>query len=114
MIITVWRVEKVQYLKESSTGNGAKKVGGRWNRPGTPVVYSADSKALAVLELLVQLVGNEAVENRFVIPITFDDSLGRIRAIQFVPSIEQNGFFAPDYRIKEILNERKNRPRQPL
>lgn len=75
MIITAWRVEKVQYLKESSTGNGAKKLGGRWNRPGTSVVYSADSKALAVLELLVQLEENDAVENRFVIPITFDDSL---------------------------------------
>lgn len=76
MIITAWRVEKEEYLKESSSGNGAKKGGGgRWNRTGTPVVYSADSKALAVLEMLIHILDNESVEDRFVIPITFDDSL---------------------------------------
>lgn len=34
-------------------GEGARLYGGRWNSPGMPMVYTAGSMALAVLELLV-------------------------------------------------------------
>jgi RES domain-containing protein len=36
-------------------GEGAKRVGGRWNSPGHAVVYMADSISLAVLENLVHM-----------------------------------------------------------
>ena len=36
-------------------GEGARRVGGRWNSPGRAVVYMADSISLAVLENLVHL-----------------------------------------------------------
>jgi len=36
-------------------GEGAKRVGGRWNSPGHPVVYMAQSISLAVLENLVHM-----------------------------------------------------------
>jgi hypothetical protein len=36
-------------------GEGARRVGGRWNHPGTAVVYTADHAALAVLEVLAHL-----------------------------------------------------------
>lgn len=34
------------------TGEGARRAGGRWNFTGTPVVYTAQSGALAILEVL--------------------------------------------------------------
>jgi RES domain-containing protein len=37
------------------TGDGARLFGGRWNRPGRPVVYLAEHPALAALEVRVHL-----------------------------------------------------------
>jgi RES domain-containing protein len=48
---TVYRIARVPYADLS--GEGARLAGGRWNRPGKPAVYSAQSRALAILEALV-------------------------------------------------------------
>lgn len=37
------------------SGEGAFQWGGRWNLPGTRVIYCAESRALAALELLVHV-----------------------------------------------------------
>ena len=44
----VWRLAREVY--PVLDGEGARRWGGRWNSRGTPVVYSAGSPALAVLE----------------------------------------------------------------
>lgn len=41
-------------------GEGARLYGGRWNHPGVAVVYTAESLALAVLELFVHLSPRDA------------------------------------------------------
>jgi RES domain-containing protein len=43
------------------TGEGARLFGGRWNSPGTPMIYTAESLSLAQLELLVHLEAEEAL-----------------------------------------------------
>ena len=55
MRITAWRIVKAKHKKRAFDGEGARIAGGRWNKIGTPMVYTADSLALAALELIVHL-----------------------------------------------------------
>lgn len=43
-------------------GEGARRFGGRWNSPGTPVVYLSEHLSLCVVEMLVHL-GREHLPN---------------------------------------------------
>jgi RES domain-containing protein len=45
-----WRISKVQYPPYD--GTGARIAGARWNSPGRPVIYTADTFAGAILEIL--------------------------------------------------------------
>lgn len=49
----VWRLTRRPFANLS--GEGARRHGGRWTSPGRPVVYTAESPALALLEVLVHL-----------------------------------------------------------
>jgi RES domain-containing protein len=69
--ITAWRVVKARFASTAFSGDGAKREGGRWNSPGVPVVYLAESRALAVLEVLVHLNANEFLKHYRVISATF-------------------------------------------
>ena len=48
----VYRFSHPKYADDIS-GTGAKLVGGRWNLPGTALVYTSASISLALLEVLV-------------------------------------------------------------
>ena len=51
---TVWRITTRRFVDSAFSGEGARLFGGRWNRPGQSVVYTAESRSLALLEMLVQ------------------------------------------------------------
>jgi RES domain-containing protein len=53
--VTVWRLCARQKAEAAFTGNGAYRRGGRWNLPRTRVVYCAESRALAAMEILVHV-----------------------------------------------------------
>ena len=49
-MLVAWRACKRKY--DPYDGTGAELAGGRWNSPGRPVIYAADSFAGALLEIL--------------------------------------------------------------
>lgn len=51
---TVWRITTARFVGSAFSGEGARLYGGRWNPKGYPVVYTAESRSLALLEMLVQ------------------------------------------------------------
>ena len=54
-MITAWRLDKAKRARDAFTGDGARRVSGRWNHQGIPVVYVSESIALSVLEKFVHL-----------------------------------------------------------
>lgn len=61
-----WRIVKHSLAARAFEGEGARLYGGRWNSPGVAVVYLAESRALAMLEVLVHL-GDEELLKSFVL-----------------------------------------------
>jgi len=72
---TAWRIVKEKYAANAFTGEGARLYGGRWNSPGTRMVYAAESRALAMLEMLVHLDSAELLSKYVLIPVEFDPVL---------------------------------------
>lgn len=50
----VFRLSKEKFSKKLS-GKGAAKFGNRWNSKGTEIIYTAESRALAMAEVSVHL-----------------------------------------------------------
>jgi RES domain-containing protein len=52
-LTTVWRICNKARLADAFDGRGAAEYPGRWNNAGVAVVYTAESRSLASLEVLV-------------------------------------------------------------
>ncbi len=72
MKTTAWRITAPKYANIAFDGEGARLHGGRWNSKGIPMVYLANSRALAAMELLVHISSHQALENYLIIPVEFD------------------------------------------
>lgn len=62
-MLVVWRLLTARFVDSAFSGEGARLYGGRWNRKGVPMVYTAGSQSLATLEMLVQ---DEPLRARYV------------------------------------------------
>ena len=51
----VWRISAARFAANALSGLGAARAGARWNSRGTAIAYTADTVALAMLELLVHV-----------------------------------------------------------
>jgi RES domain-containing protein len=54
-----FRIVKKRHVLTAFSGDGAREYGGRWNLPGVPMVYAAQTRALAALESLAHYAGAE-------------------------------------------------------
>ena len=73
-MVLLYRIGKTKRIKDLS-GEGARLYGGRWNLKGTPVLYTADSTALATLETLVHTPLNLMPKNLSILTLQLPDSL---------------------------------------
>jgi RES domain-containing protein len=74
-VITSWRIVKARRAETAFDGEGARLSGGRWNSPGTGMVYTSASAALAVLEILVHLGQGDILPSYVLIACSFAESI---------------------------------------
>jgi RES domain-containing protein len=72
---TGWRILKSRHASTAFDGEGARLYGGRWNSPGTRMVYTSSTISLAVLEVLVHLQEASLLSSYSLISADFDDAL---------------------------------------
>jgi RES domain-containing protein len=75
--VAVWRIgtDTPDYTADDMKGEGAKRTGGRWNRAGAPVVYTATNIALACLETVVHWNAGDLPLNRYLVRIDVPDEV---------------------------------------
>ena len=62
----VYRLTLPRYADTAFTGEGARRVGGRWTPTGRPVVHTSGSVSLAVLETLAHTAVNSMPSQRVI------------------------------------------------
>lgn len=82
-MMLAWRIgtDTPNYTSEDMRGIGAKTTGGRWNRQGTALVYTASNRALACLETVVHLGSGGLPLNRYLVQIEIPDDVWATRKI---------------------------------
>jgi RES domain-containing protein len=85
-VIRAWRIVKARHVATAFDGEGARLLGGRWNSPGTRMIYASASPALAALEMLVHLNRALTLPAYVLIECQFDDALlTEVDALQLPP-----------------------------
>ncbi|ARN77068.1 hypothetical protein BST97_03095 [Nonlabens spongiae] len=93
----VYRITSSKYSKDIY-GTGAALYGGRWNKKGTPVLYTGESKEIALLETIVH-TPPMLVPNLDILTIKIpDDSIFELE----VSNLPKNWI---DYPAPAILSE---------
>ena len=75
--VTLWRLCTACRADKAMSGEGAYRRGGRWNPPGIRVVYCADSRSLALVEVLANIRRPSLVRDRpwVLIPLGVPENL---------------------------------------
>ncbi len=83
MTVNLWRIasDEPTFTADSLSGKGAEISGGRWNRPGTPVLYTATNVSLAAMETLVHFNASLLPLNRILVRIEVSKEVWKKRTI---------------------------------
>lgn len=90
----VYRISDCRYIKDLS-GKGAALYGGRWNSKDTYIVYTAQSRSLALLEAVVH-IGKVPVSGYCVATIDIPDDSIEVFPLDKLPA-DWNLNPSPDY-----------------
>jgi RES domain-containing protein len=77
----IHRLVKARQADTALDGEGARRVGGRWNPPGVPVAYDSSSLSLAVLELLVHVDPCDVPDDLVAVQFEFPDGMALSRLL---------------------------------
>lgn len=83
-------------------GTGARLIGGRWNSPGKPVIYAAETFAGAMLEVLVHANIGRIPKAQAVVEITIPDRI----AIETVIASELSRWDWEDQLVSRAFGDR--------
>ena len=100
--MNVWRLVATPHADSAFDGEGAARYTGRWNPRGVRMVYTADSLALATLELSVHLAGARMVYAA--IEVAIDDAL-----VGALPEVQLAKGWAEDPALTQRLGEKWTR-----
>ncbi|QQS40220.1 MAG: RES family NAD+ phosphorylase [Acidobacteriota bacterium] len=75
MTLSCFRTVKEQFAADPFSGDGAYEFGGRWNSPGSRVLYASESLALACLEMLVHLDKASILRSYVFIEARFEEKM---------------------------------------
>ncbi len=101
----VYRIERQKYLPDTLKGLGAAlSTGFRWNSLHTRLVYSAESRSLAMLEVLVHLdLREELPSDRQLVVIDIPDDVP-ILALR-LEDLPKNWHAKPPMRQTQLLGD---------
>lgn len=77
-MVSAWRVSRAKFAEPPYNpfdGEGARRMGGRWNSPGVAVVYVSGTLSLAVLEILVHADSLSALPDHVAFPLDIPQPL---------------------------------------
>lgn len=84
--MNLWRIIDRGLVREAFSGQGACDYGGRWNSPGTRMVYCSEHPALAALEKLVHIQDMEQLRQSYaLISIDCPEELTETLAVNRLP-----------------------------
>lgn len=95
--MTVFRITKSKRAGDIS-GTGASLYPGRWNKKGTPVLYTGETKEIALLEILVHIPPMMTPELSILTIVIPDNSITELTTTQLPPNWYQ-------YPAPTILSE---------
>jgi RES domain-containing protein len=96
----VYRLSSKAHQAAAFSGEGARLAGGRWNHKGNRVVYCSESRALAAMEMFVNLDSSLAPSELVFIAVDVPDDIITVVKLADLPS-NWKDYPAPD-DVKDI------------
>src|SRR5262245_27680121 len=100
---SAWRIVRAARVNTAFSGEGARIYGGRWNSPGTAVIYVSEHESLAALELLVHLTPLPPDDRYLSFRLEWDDKLTEHFPVKNLPA--HWNVEPPDYETMQIGDE---------